>query len=125
MTELPGFDLADTTPEALENAAPGTMAARLATYRQKRLALLRAADHQDSAYENLTHLSGMDAAGIAATFPGGGHDAAIEKAKETYMTLRSAVDRRQIETQEVLRDITDGRALSIGAVRELHGLLGV
>lgn len=123
--EIAGFDFAAATPEALEAPAPGSLSAQLAQYRTQRLALFRAAEHQLSAYENYLHIQGLDSTSIATLYPDGAYDSELLKARETFMTLRDAVDRRQTETQATLLEISGGTPLSVAAVRALHSLLGV
>lgn len=123
--EIEGFDFAATTPEALGTADPGTLAAKLDQYRSQRIALFRAAEHQKNAYDNYVHIQGLDTATIASRYPNGGYEAELQKARETFLTLRDAVDRRQAETQETLLSISGGQTLSVPATRALNGLLGV
>ncbi len=123
--EIAGFDRVELTPEALEDPAPNTPQAALAAYREQRLALFRAEEHQRIAYENYIRLSNLDPTAIAQRYPNEDFDAVLAKAKDTYLILRDAVARRQSVTLETLLDISGGRALSPAAIRELNGLLGV
>ncbi len=123
--EIAGFDFTAATPDALEAPAPGSLSAQLAQYRTQRLALFRAAEHQMNAYENYLHMQGLDSAAIATLYPDGAFDGELLKARETFFTLREAVDRRQTETQTTLLEISGGTPLSVAAVRALHSLLGV
>ncbi len=123
--EIADFDFAATTPEAMDAAEPGTLAAKLAQYRTQRIALFRAAEHQMNAYDNYAHLKGLDSATIAGSYADGAYEVELEKARETYVTLRDAVDRRQADTKATLLSISGGQALSVPAIRALNGLLGV
>ena len=123
--ELPAFDLADTTPEALEAADPDTRAALMAEYRAAREALFAAAVHQEESHATYTALRELDEAGIAAQFPDGGHAAALAAAKSVFIAARQDVVDQQHLTRELLMVISDGKDLSDGAVHELHVLLGV
>lgn len=125
LAELAGIDPTDLTPEALANAAPGSTAATLAQYREQRLALFDAIGTQETAYERYQRLSTLDPVTIIDHYPDGGFDDVLEKAKADYLILRRLVARRQAETQQTRHLLSGGAPLSVSAIRELHGLLGV
>lgn len=123
--EVPSFDLADTTPEALDSAEPDSRAALMAAYQEAREALFAAAAHQDESYTAYVALRDLDAAVAAVQFPDGGHAAALEAAKASFAAARQDVMDKQAQTRQLLMEISGGKPLSDGAVRELHVLLGV
>lgn len=123
--EVPSFNIADTTAEALETASTDTRPAQLAAYQAARIALFEAAAQQDAAYQIYLNLVNLDETSIAAQFPNSGYDAAVTQAHTTYIASRDNMAEKQEVTRALLMEISDGTPLSDGAVQELNGLLGV
>ncbi len=124
-SELKGLNAAHASPTALANASPDSMPGKLNTYREARLALVDAVDEQNLAYDEFQRLSGLTEDEVAAEFPDGGYEDALNGAANTYAALREAALAAQTDSKDSLLTLTEGRELSEAAMAELHNLLGL
>ena len=110
--EIPTFDIADTTPEALETARPETTAAIMARYQVARQALFEAAALQEETYGVYLQIQDLGEDAVATLFPQGGYEAAISFACQTYYDARDEVALPQALSQEILMELSGGKSLS-------------
>lgn len=124
-SELKSLNAAHASPNALANAAPGSMPGMLRDYRDTFRGLIVAVEKQNIAYQEYVRLAEMSESAIASTYPNGGHAQALADAAATYNALRHDAATSQAQNQAILQRITSGRTLSNAAMEELHAMLGL
>lgn len=123
--ELGNLNAANANPAALRNAAPNSMAGKIYTYQQSKLAIISAENARNHSYTELYRLQNMSAAQIAAQFPNGDHAAAISAAGIRYNADTTIYSNAINTANQSLSALTNGQQLSAQAMAELNAILGL
>ncbi|PUB13152.1 hypothetical protein [Yoonia sediminilitoris] len=123
--ELKGLNAAHANPNALANAAPGSMPGKLNEYKEAHQNLVETVAIQDVAYAEYQRLIGLSPEEIAEAYPDGGYEGAVTSAADEYLAARDDAVAAQDLANDRLSTLTDGRELSDDAFSELKRLLNL
>ena len=124
-SELGGLNAAMAKPNALRNASPNSIQGKFYTYQQSKLAIVDAESARNRSYTELYRLQNLSSAQIAAEYPNGDYNAAVNAAVIRFNADTTIYANAINTANQSLSALTNGQQLSPKAMAELNALLGL